>query len=192
LEKALAIAKEIKVPTEVLLKVSLVKAAHKVIELTENLQQLVVDGANLNDAEEPQKEKNTCSEAAASKAPRGNTDSPNIYNIIEIGSSTTSASLCTSISTTSSDMDDIPLDKVYANLQKRLSPSSSTKYQKKPDNDTFVPMYPFVEERILDMQQRRMNACARVPADHPLQPRMIEPRQSIPTDAEVVGDQIGP
>ena len=36
LQKALAIAKEIKVPTEVLLKVSLVEAAHQVIELTEN------------------------------------------------------------------------------------------------------------------------------------------------------------
>jgi len=49
-------------------------------------------------------------------------------------------------------------------------------------------MYPSVEERILDMQQRRINAYARLPVDHPLQPPMIEPRQSIPTDAEVVGD----
>jgi len=54
---------------------------------------LVVAVANLNDAEEPQKEKATCSEAAASKAPRGNSDSPNIYNIIEIGSGTTSTTL---------------------------------------------------------------------------------------------------
>jgi len=70
-------------------------------------------------------------------------------------------------------MDDIPLDRVYANLQKRLSQSSSTKHQKKPDNDIFVPMYPFVEERIHDMQQTRINACARLPADHPLQPNQL-------------------
>ena len=38
LDKALAIAKEIKVPTEVLLKESSVEAAHKVIGLTQNLQ----------------------------------------------------------------------------------------------------------------------------------------------------------
>ena len=38
LEKALAIAKEVKVPTEVFLKVSSVETAHQVIELTENLQ----------------------------------------------------------------------------------------------------------------------------------------------------------
>jgi len=50
-------------------------------------------------------------------------------------------------------MDDIPLTKVYENLNKLLSPSSSTKLYKKPDNDTFVPMYPSFEERIHDMQQ---------------------------------------
>jgi len=88
-------------------------------------------------------------------------------------------------------MDDIPLDRVYANLQKRLSPSSSTKHQKKPENDTFVPMYPSIEERPHDLQQRRINACARLPVDHP-QPPMIEPLQSIPANAEVVGDQTGP
>jgi len=118
-------------------------------------------------------------------------------NIIDIESSTTlnsqSISASLSISTsTSLDMDDIPLNKVYENLQKRLSPSSSTKPQKKHDNDTFVPMYPSVEDRIHDMQQRRINACARLPADHPLQPPMIEPLQSIPADAKVVGDQTGP
>ena len=89
-------------------------------------------------------------------------------------------------------MDDIPLNKVYANLQKRLSPSSSTKHQKEPDNDTFVPMYPSVKERIHDMQQRRINDCARLPADHPLQPPMIEPLQFVPADAEVVNDQTLP
>ena len=127
MEKALKIAKEIEVPAEVLLKESSVEAAHKVIELSENLQQLVVAGINLDDAEESQKEKGTCLEDAASDALRGNTNSPNISNIIEVGYSNTSDSLSTSAST-SSDMDDIPLDRVYANLQKRLSLSSSTKH----------------------------------------------------------------
>jgi len=72
-------------------------------------------------------------------------------------------------------MDDIPLNRVYENLNKRLSPSPSTKTQKKPDSDTFVPMYPSVEERIHDMQEIRINACVRLPVDHPLQPPMIEP-----------------
>jgi len=61
----------------------------------------------------------------------------------------------------------------------------------KPDNDTFVPMYTSVEERIHDMQQRRINDCVRLPVDPHLQPPMIEPLKSIPTDVEVVGDQTG-
>jgi len=50
-------------------------------------------------------------------------------------------------------------------------------------------MYPSVDERIHDMQNRRSNACVRLPANHPLQPPMIEPLQFVPVDAEVVDDQ---
>jgi len=38
------------------------------------------------------------------------------------------------------------------------------------------------------MQQRRINACVRLPTDHPLQPVMIEPIQFVPADAEGVND----
>jgi len=53
-------------------------------------------------------------------------------------------------------------------------------------------MYPSVDERIGEMQQRRINAYARLPADHPLQPPMIEPLQSIHVDAKVVGEPTRP
>jgi len=89
-------------------------------------------------------------------------------------------------------MDDIPLNRVYENLNKRLSPSPSTKTHKKPDSDTFVPMYPYIEERIHDMQQRRINACVRLPADHPLQSPMIESIQFVPADVEGANDHTGP
>jgi len=81
-------------------------------------------------------------------------------------------------------MDDIPLNKVYITLNKCLSPSPSTKTHKKSDYDTFVPMYPSVEERLHDMQQRRIDACKNLPANHPLQPPMIKPIQFVPADAE--------
>ena len=87
MQKDLEIEKEIEVPANVLLKESTVEAAHKVIELLGNLQQLVVTDVGLNDAGESKKEKATCSEAAASEAPRGNSNSHNISNIIDIGSS---------------------------------------------------------------------------------------------------------
>jgi hypothetical protein len=38
------------------------------------------------------------------------------------------------------------------------------------------------------LAQMRFNVCARLPADHPFQPPMIEPLQSIPTDAENLGE----
>jgi len=53
-------------------------------------------------------------------------------------------------------------------------------------------MYPSIIERIGEMAQRRINVCARLPANHPLQPPMIEPLQFIPADAEVVDKQTGP
>jgi len=87
LQKALEIAREIEFPTEVLLKESSVEAAHKVIELIENLQQLVRAGDLLDTAEEVQKEEAACLEADASEATRGNTNSHKISNIIEIESS---------------------------------------------------------------------------------------------------------
>jgi len=166
-------------------KQSTVKAAHKVIELTENLQQLVVAGDLLGAAEEVQRKEAACSEANALEATRGNTDSHNISNVIEIESSSTSTS-------TSSDIDNIPLSRVYASIHKSLSPSPSTKHQKKPDDDAFVPMYPFVLERIGEMSQMRVDVCKGLPANHPFQPPMIEPLQSIPADVEVEGEPTVP
>jgi hypothetical protein len=88
-------------------------------------------------------------------------------------------------------MDDVPLNKIYANLHKSLSPSSSTKHKKKPNDDSFEPMYPSVQERIHVMAQIRFNVCARLPVDHPLQPSMIEPISFVPANAEVISKQVG-
>jgi len=49
-------------------------------------------------------------------------------------------------------------------------------------------MYPSVLERISEMSQMRLDVCARLPADHPFQPPMIEPLQSLPTNAEGVDE----
>jgi len=44
-------------------------------------------------------------------------------------------------------------------------------------------MYPSGEERLIGLQQRRIDACKNLPADHPLQPPVIELIQSIHADA---------
>jgi len=114
--------------------------------------------------------------------------------IVELGSSSSSdirsTSPSSSSSTTSSDLDDVPLSKVYTTLNKTLNPSPSTKTNKNPD-DTFVPMYPSVEERLISMQQSRIDACKNLPTNHPLQPPVIEPIQFIPAAVEGESDNVG-
>jgi len=194
-EKALQLAKEIKIPAKVLAKESTVEAAQLGLELTKSLKQMAVAGdmveAEIGDmtveaTEIAQEEAG--SEAVALEAPKGNPDSlQTTAEIVNIASSTspdTRSNSLSSSSSTSSNMDDVPLNIVYTTLNKALSSLPSTKTSKKPDYDTFVPMYPSVEERLVDMQQRRIDACKNLPASHPLQPPMIEPIQSIPVDAE--------
>jgi len=86
-------------------------------------------------------------EALEGKSDALNTD----IDIVELGSSSdtrTNSPSSSSSSISSSDEDDIPLSKVYSSINK--TPSSSTKTTQKLD-DTFEPMYPSVEERMIDM-----------------------------------------
>jgi len=66
LQQALAIASEIEVPVEALLKKSTAEDAQKVVELAGNLQELVVAEELLKAAEEVQREDVGCSEAGTS------------------------------------------------------------------------------------------------------------------------------
>jgi len=117
LQQALDISKEIEVPAEVLLKESTVEDAHKVVELAEDLQELVVadQGFQIEDI--------ACLGVGTSEATRGNSDSHNISkNIVEVESTSTSTS------TTFENLDDIPLSRVNENLHKALAPSPSVKH----------------------------------------------------------------
>jgi len=166
--EALAIASEIEVPAEALLKESSVEDAQKVVELEEGIKESVVADL-LKFAEGVQRKDFSCSEATG-----GNTSSHIISNnIVEIEYTSTS----------SDTMDDTPLSRVYENLYKSLAPSPSTKHQKKPVDDVFEPMYPIVLERIGEMAQMRIDVCQRLPVDHHLRPPFIQPLQTIPVEA---------
>jgi len=52
-------------------------------------------------------------------------------------------------------------------------------------------MYPVVEASIIDMQQRKIDLCKNLPANHPFQPPVIEPIQSTPAIVEGEGDCVG-
>jgi hypothetical protein len=84
------------------------------------------------------------------------------------------------------------LNKVYANLHKYLSPSPSTKLHKKPAREEYVPVYPQILQSIGEMSQLRINVSARLPANHPFQPPMIEPLQFVPANAKIIGEPVGP
>jgi len=117
-EKALKLAKEIKIPIEVLAKESTIKVAQLGLELTENLKQMAVVGdmveAEVSDMTvEATKvaQEEVSSEVVASKAPEGNSYSlhttAEIVNIESSTSPNTRSNSLSSSSSTSSDMDDV-------------------------------------------------------------------------------------
>jgi len=113
-------------------------------------------------------------------------------DIVELGSSSNTQTNSPSSSSSSSILsssneDDVPLSKMYSSINKT---PSKTKTSQKLD-DTFEPMHPSVQERMIDIQQRRIDAYKYLPADHPLQPPVIEAIQVIPAAAEGGDDPVG-
>jgi hypothetical protein len=53
-------------------------------------------------------------------------------------------------------------------------------------------MYPSVLERISELSKMKIQVSARLPADHPFEPPMIEPLQFVPADVETIGEPVGP
>jgi len=49
-------------------------------------------------------------------------------------------------------------------------------------------MYPSVLNRITNLSQMTIDVCNKLPPNHPMQPPMIEPLQTIPVDAEFVNE----
>jgi len=178
-KKALDLAAQISVPADVLLKKTTSEDARAAIALSEDLQQLVASGELLKDAKEIVAGLEAApSEAAAS---RGNPDVSNSANIIEVESESR-----TSISSPdSSDIDDVPLNKLYKNI------SPTTKPKQKANTKPFEPVYPAVLKSIGEMSQMRIYICNKLPIDHPLQPHMVEPLNIAPADAEGFDEPAG-
>jgi len=194
LQKALEIAKEIEVPASSILREDVGADAQEVIKAAEVMQELVTTKAEslvMVTIEGVQEGNTSCSEAGISEASRGNSVSQHPVDVINIESSSTSISHSTTLSSssTSSGNDDIPLSQVYTSINK--GPSPSTKLPKKPDDDTSEPINSNIDERIISMAQMKADFCNRLPANHSLNPPMIEPISFVPADEEVIGEQVG-
>jgi len=189
-QRAVELARQIEVPASNIAREDAAEAAQEVIKAATKAEVLALVAS-----EEAQEGNAATSEAPDSpEAPEGMSETLHTnVEIVELVSSsssdTRSNSPSSSSSSTSSDSNDMLLSKAYSSLNKNLSPSTSTKTTQKPD-DTFMPMYPSVEERLISMQQRRINACKHLPADHPLQSPVIEPIEFIPAAAEGESDHV--
>jgi len=170
-QKALEIAAEISVLANVLLEKTTIEAVQAGIELTEDLQQLVVFGELLKDVEELA----ATSEAAAS---RGNPDVSSSANIIVIESGTSTWTSSPTHTSDSSDLDDVTLSLLYKNL------SQSSKQKQKVNTKPFEPVYTTALKSIREMSQMRVDICNKLPADHPFQPPVVEPLNIALADAE--------
>ena len=165
----------------VLLQEASIEAAQAGIELTENLQQLVVSGELLKVPEE----KATRSEATLSEAARGNPDVSNSANIIEEESGTSTLTSSSTNTSDSSELDDVTINILYKNL------SQTTKQKQKANTEPFKPVYPYVLDKIGEMSQMRVDICNKLSSNHPLQPPIVEPLNVAPADAEGFDEPAG-
>lgn len=161
LTKIRELAKGIEVPISSIAREDVGVSAQQVVKATEELQDLVTSEAESllmiageKTTEEVQEDDDASSGAAAPEADKGNSDSPHHSNVIVVESSSTTSSQSTSL-TSSSDMDDVPLNKIYENLHKALSPSPSTKLHKEPAHEEFVHVYPQILKSIGEMSEMR-------------------------------------
>jgi len=164
-ERAVELASLITVPASNLVKEDAAQATHQVIEAAAVIQELAaseVEVLGIVDTTKAKEGNAGTSEAAeTSEAQEGMTDAFNSnIDIVELRSSsetqTNSPSSSSSSSIlSSSDKDDVPLSKMYSSINKT---PSKTKTSQKSD-ETFEPTYPSVQEKRIDMQQRRIDAC---------------------------------
>jgi hypothetical protein len=166
----------------------------QIVKATEEVQEMItseVGGLLMVAAEGVLEDNADASKAVVPEASRGNSDSPHTENVIVVESdSTQSISSQSTFSSSSLNLDDIPVAQVYSTIHKGLSPT--TKLHKKPADITpHEPLNSNIDERIIGMSQMKANFCNRLPANHLLKPPMIEPISVIPADAEFLNEHIG-
>jgi len=153
-QRVVELASQITVPASSLVKEDAAQAAHQVIEAAAMVQEFAAFEAEvvgMVDVAEAKEGNTGTSEAAeSSEAHEGKSDAlQSNIDIVELGSSSdtrTNSTTSSSSSISSSDEDDVPLSKMYSSINK----IPSTKTSQKAD-DTFEPMYPSVQERMIDM-----------------------------------------
>ncbi|XP_024641752.1 uncharacterized protein DDB_G0284459-like [Medicago truncatula] len=130
-------------------------------EATGLLQEALTRGKGTSEAAASE----SASEAVRSEALlSGNSSDPKAHINIQIPCSSPSSS-----SSSSTDSDDITLSQRY---KKPLPKSKTTKTSNQPQKSSFGPSN--IDERTISLSERRIEVCKKLPADHPLQPPVIQ------------------
>lgn len=167
LQRAAKLAQQVNIPVTRFAREDIAEVAEKVIVAAKEVQDWVA-----SEAEQLLDLVVVSSEATISDSHQGNASIPHTDNVIEVESdSTPSISVKSPSSSSSQDLDNIPLGEMYPTLTKNPSPSSKT--QKKPS--TYEPLVPGPFERINKLAQRRMKMCEHLPPDHHFQPAFMKP-----------------
>jgi len=165
LQKVLEMAKEIEVPTSMLFKDVVAEVVEQALKSAAELQMDVTAEAE-NLLLPPSVEGVQMVSTAGSEAMSSNTSThpePVIH---------TESDSNPSLSSSSTDSDDIPIGTLLKSIH---SPSPSSKLQKKP-TQPYEPMEPPVEVRISELLELR---SSKLPPNHPLQPQTIQPLNMI-------------
>ncbi|KEH21968.1 transmembrane protein, putative [Medicago truncatula] len=155
LQKALKLAKQIKIPASSIAREDVGANAQEVTRDAEVVQEMVaIEAGSLLDIGAG------VLEAVIPKASEGILNSQHTDNLIIVESgSTLSISSQSTSSTFSSDLDDVPLGQIYITIHKGLSPSTKTHKNPGVNYNTFEPMIPSVDERIGSLSQMRIDVC---------------------------------
>jgi hypothetical protein len=183
LAKIRELAKGIEVPASNIAREDVGDTTQQVIQATEEAHHLVsLEAENLlriADVEASAKAQEDVAAglgAAAPEAVTGNPVSLHSEDVIVVEFDSTPSTYTQSTSSSSSiDLDNIPLGQLY----QTKSPKKTS--QKIP----FEPMIPSVNERIDNMSEMCNKVCERLPFNHPLQPPMIQPLNMVPAGKNV-------
>jgi len=152
IDTTMQLAREFGTSTQQFVKKKALEDAQKSIQFSEEIKSIAAEEVGVM-LKETMKVKR---EAARSEALEGNS-SIHTYDINTLD-------LDPSSLTHIDHFDDIPIQRVYQDLQRNLAPLPSTKTHKKPD-DADVPEQQFIDDRIGVLVQTRINVTKKLLVD---------------------------
>jgi hypothetical protein len=171
------LAKGIEVPASSIAREDDGVIAQQLVQATEEVQEMTTSEAGnmlmvVKAGEEVHEDNTGGSDSAAPEADTGNPDSSHTLDVIVVESDSTRSASSQSTSSSSLNLEDIPLSQIFSTSHKGLSPSTKL-HKKLADNTPSEPIRSDIDERIIGLSQWKTDFCNRLPVNHPFKPPMI-------------------